>query len=51
MLDCKACCSLLFIKEQFFIQLVLFEASISFLFPEVSITLPSMRSGENFILE
>lgn len=50
MLDCEACCGLLFIKEQFFIQVVLFEASIS-LFLEVSITLPSSRSDENFILE
>ena len=51
MLDCQACCGLLFINEQFFIQEVLFEASISLLFPEVSITLPSSRSDENFILE
>lgn len=51
MLDCEACCGLLFIKEQFFIHLVLFEASISLLFQEVSITLLSLRSDENFILE
>lgn len=51
MLDCEAYCGLLFINEQFFIQEVLFEASISLLYPEVSITLPSSRSDENFILE
>lgn len=51
MLDCEACCGLLFIKEQFFIHLVLFEASISLLFQEVSITLLSLRSDENFIFE
>lgn len=51
MLDCEACCGLLFIKERFFIQVVLFEASISLLFLEVSITLPSSRPDENFILE
>ena len=32
-------------------HLVLFEASISLLFQEVSITLLSLRSDENFILE
>ena len=51
MLDCEACCGLLFIKEQFFIHVVLFVSWISLLFLEVSITLPLSRSDENFILE